>query len=158
MLIGTAILTAIDHLVHLEKFNDDSEIRNLGFILGLLLQFAVYFEEACEAHEDGWQVIVLKKADEYGVTIRSLDGIGLLVDKLCDDIERNVPDKNEISEDQDTAKLNERPNFIKAYEPAPYSPAPPNGIPEVGVSRSWDTWDWNQEGYLAFLQIALCMD
>ena len=80
MLIGTAILTAIDYLIDLEKFNEDSEIRNIGFILGLLLQFALYFEEACVAHEDDWQVSVVKKADEYGVTIRSLDSMGLLVD------------------------------------------------------------------------------
>ena len=35
-------------------FNDDGEIRNIDFILGLLLQFALYFEEACEADEDVW--------------------------------------------------------------------------------------------------------
>lgn len=150
MLIGTAILTAIDHLINLGKFHDDGEIRNIGFIIGLLLQFALYFKEACCAYEDRWQVVVVKKADEHGVTIRSLNGIGLLLDKIRS---KTVIIKSEEEsanfEDNDPGKLNERPNFIRAYEPAPYS--------QAGVGRSWDSWDWKQEVYLAFMQVALCM-
>lgn len=83
MLIGTAILTPIGPLISVEKFNDDGQIRSIGFILGLLLQFTLYFKQVCVAHKDGWQVSVVKKADEYGVTIRSLDSIGLLVDRIA---------------------------------------------------------------------------
>lgn len=78
MLIGTAILTAIDHLIDLGKFYDDAEIRNIGFIIGLLLQFALYFNEGYCAYKGRWQILVVKKADEHGFTIRSLNRIGLL--------------------------------------------------------------------------------
>ena len=100
----------------------------------------------------------MKKADEHGVTIRSLNGIGLLVDKIRSDLEENEPEEENCNaEENDPGHLNERPNFVRAYEPAPYNPAPTNGIQEAGVGRSWDTWDWKQEVYLTFMQIALCM-
>ena len=157
MLIGTAILTAIDHLIGQGKFHEDGEIRNIDFIIGLLLQFALYFKEACCAYEDRWQVAVVKKADEHGVTIRSLNGIGLVVDRTRSDLEENEPKEDCSPEDNNSGKLNERPNFVRAYEPAPWSPAPTNGIQEAGVGRLWDTWDWKQEVYSTFMQIALCM-
>ena len=159
MLIGTAILTAIDHLIDQGKFHEDGEIRNIGFIIGLLLHFALYFKEACCAYEDRWQVAVVKKADEHGITIRSLNGMGLLADKSRSDIEKNEPEEESANpEDNDPEKLNERPNFIRAYEPAPYNPAPTYDSQGAGVGRLWDTWDWKQEVYLTFMQIALCTE
>ena len=156
MLIGTAFLTAIDHLIGQGKFHEDGEIRNIGFIMGLFLQFALYFKEACCAYEDCWQVAVVKKADEHGITIRSLNGMGLLADKIRSDNETNEPEEESAnSEDNDPEKLNEHPNFIRAYEPAPWNPTLTSGSQEAGVGRLWDTWDWKQEVYLTFMHIAL---
>ena len=67
----TAIPTAIKHLLENEVFNDDNEIRNTAFVRGLL-HFADEFEEACESNEDSWRLIIVKKADEYGVTVRGV--------------------------------------------------------------------------------------
>lgn len=80
----TATPTAIKHLLENEVFNDDSEIRNTAFVHGPSLHFAECFEEACESNEDSWRLIIVKKADEYGVTMRGICSgtMNLLVDSL----------------------------------------------------------------------------
>ena len=156
MLIGTAILTSIDHLIDGKFFNDDSEIRNLGFIIALLLQFVVEFEETCTTNEDGWRFSVLKRADQYNVTIRG--SYNKNSDAIMDSI-RNDMDDNEHEEEgensQDDDGADERPNYIRAYDAAPYVPAPTHGVPELGVNRSWDAYDWKQEVSLSFITRAL---
>ncbi len=101
MLIGTAILTTIDHLVATGIFSNDSEIRNIGFILGLLLQFVVEFRETCETNEDGWRLPVVKKADKSGLTVRGLysSTIDLLVESIRGDM-----DESELEEEEKDLK------------------------------------------------------
>lgn len=126
-------------------FSDNSEIRNIGFILGLLLQFVVDFEETCETDEDGWRFSVVKKVDKYGVTIHGLYSatMALLVDSMRSHMDDDKAEEEAgDSEDRNIEKVNERPNFIRAYDPAPYNSAPTNEVPELGLSRSWDASDW----------------
>lgn len=73
MLIGTALLTTIDVLISQGLFtNNSSKIRNIGLILSLFLEFAEDEGEIPSCNEDGWNAVVVEKADAHGVTIEGL--------------------------------------------------------------------------------------
>lgn len=138
MLIGTAILTTIDYLVDARP---DGDIRNFGFILGLFLEFVVHFEEACEANENGWRFVALKKADRHAVVIRGYDKLDMMVQNIRMEMNTSDNEDEELSEDDDASEAGDRPNFLRAYKSAPYHPERRS----PGVTRSWTTWDWKQE-------------
>lgn len=138
MLIGTAILTTIDYLV---DASPDGDIRNFGFILGLLLEFVMEFEETCAANEIGWQYVALKKADQHAIIIRGYDRLDMIVPKIRMELDTADIEGEEFSEDEDAAEAGDRPNFLRAYKSAPYHPERRS----PGVTRSWSTWAWKQE-------------
>ncbi|KAL8662117.1 MAG: hypothetical protein Q9202_005009 [Teloschistes flavicans] len=121
MLIGTCILTTIDHLVKANMFTADSEIQNIGFVIRLLLGAVVDFGVTCRANEDGWRFVVKKKTKDHGIAIR---GFGRLA----------------TVRDQNLENMDEAPNFVEAYR------SPPNPTASApSVERSWGAWDWKQE-------------
>ena len=153
MLIGTAILTTIDHLITAEFFGPDSAIRNLGFIIGLFLEFVVAYEETCESIEDGWRFVVVRKLDEFGIKIGGLKGAERIAEGLREiALEEEAMDQAEKEEQQEAEKDSHNPNpqndktdippstpfpnFVNAYKP---------GIAADSEFRSWDAWDWEQE-------------
>ncbi|KAL8749743.1 MAG: hypothetical protein Q9184_006683 [Pyrenodesmia sp. 2 TL-2023] len=144
MLIGTAILTAIDRLIDSGLFVNDSEIRNIGFVLGLLLEFATEFEGTCPANEDGWRIVVIRKLGQHGVKIRATKRSELVAESVSSDAieEKEDGDGDGDREEKDIELPNRLPDFVEAYKPLPYSPEYTNIDP---VIRSWAVWDWKQE-------------
>ncbi|KAL8851492.1 MAG: hypothetical protein Q9221_003592 [Calogaya cf. arnoldii] len=147
MLIGTAILTAIDSLIAADLFSPDSAIRNIGFIIALFLEFVVTYEETCEDSEDGWRFVVVKKLDDCGITIpstvaggRIAEGLRGLVreeeEELAKEKEEAGKDKAKDQEQKVENDPKDIPNFVNAYKPF----TDPNS-----EFRSWDAWDWKQE-------------
>ncbi|KAL9580157.1 MAG: hypothetical protein Q9212_004660 [Teloschistes hypoglaucus] len=154
MLIGTSILTTIDHLVKEGMFADGSEIKNIGFILGLLLN--VFFRSGGGtrgANEDGWGFFVIKRALQHGVTIRSNAKIHDILNwktlnrQILIRMRQNNEDeatkrrnaKAEISDKGTVEHEVKLLNVIKAYRPNHATES------NLGVQRSWDAWDWKQE-------------
>lgn len=153
MLIGTAILTTIDHLIAAELFRPDSAIRNLGFIIGLFLEFVVAYEETCESNEDGWRFVVVRKLDEFGIKIRGLKGAERIAEGLREiALEEEAMDQAEEEEHQETEKDSHNPNPQNDKNDIPPSTPFPNFVnaykPDTAADselRSWDAWDWKQE-------------
>ena len=155
MLIGTAILTTID-LIDKGLFGTHSEIRNIGFIIGLFLEFAVVFEETCTTNEDGWRFVVVKKVDQNDVVILGHKRMELVMRQVRMDMdyEDNKEEEEEEEEEENSEKAEEpdnRPNFVKAYKPTPYDPQ----ALLSGVTRLWDAWDWKLEVLSIFAHISL---
>lgn len=145
MLIGTAILIAVDQLIDSGLFGNDSEIRNLGFILGLLLAFAVEYAETCPANEYGWRIVVLRKLDQHGVKVSGILRLEFVAASVRSDA---MDDEEEGYEEEEPTKLSDLPNFVEAYKPAPLSSTWPVENPndaKYDLVRSWAAWNWKQE-------------
>ena len=142
MLIGTALLTTIDFLIAQGLFtNTSSKIRNLGLVLSLFLQFAEDEGEIPSCNEDGWNAVVVEKADAHGVTIQGLVGSYELVQSIRDDVyASDISDEEDISE-MDTENL-------AAYMSDRYQSLDPSCTTqtfELGEKRSWKQYDWDIE-------------
>ncbi|KAL8937098.1 MAG: hypothetical protein Q9216_004594 [Gyalolechia sp. 2 TL-2023] len=142
MLIGTAILTAISHLVNAELFTNDSAIRNLGFVLGLLVEFVTESEETCQANEHGWRIVVVQRLDEHAVQVRGTSKMEQIVESVRQEAADEAADDEEEAEEEtkDLEKPNSVPNFVKAYKSSSSG-----DNPDDETFRSWDTWDWKLE-------------
>ncbi|CAO1605284.1 hypothetical protein XANCAGTX0491_008805 [Xanthoria calcicola] len=150
MLIGTALLTALDHLVAAGLLGHDSPIRSIGFVIGLFLEFVVAYEETCESNEDGWRFVVVRRVDAFGIKISGLKAAEQIAEGLREitreeeEAEQEEKEKkgqrDETSSDSDNSDLqkdeNNLPNFVNAYKP--------DTAPDSEV-RSWDAWNWDQE-------------
>ncbi|KAL9588426.1 MAG: hypothetical protein Q9203_002762 [Teloschistes exilis] len=156
MLIGTSILTTIDHLVQEKMFADGSEIRNIGFILSLLLNvFLNSGRNTRRAYEDSWVFFVIKRALQHGVKIRSnakfheiMSWQALNRQILIRMRENNDDDANKRrifkAESSDEVSIKHKVNLLKAIEA--YQPRPDHTTEFIpGVERSWDAWEWKQE-------------
>ncbi len=135
MLIGTALLTTIDFLIAQGLFTStSSKIRNLGLVLSLFLQFPEDEGETPSCNEDGWNVVVVEKADAHGVTIQGLVESYELAQSIRDDVyASDISDEEDISE-MDTENL-------AAYMSDRYQ----SQTFELGVKRSWKQYDWDIE-------------
>ena len=168
MLIGTAILTTLDVLAASNLFNPDSPIRNIGFITGLLLEFALAFEETCEGDEDGWRFVVLRMLDRKGIEVRGTDRVlsiikGLRSIALAETV--SVQQKWSLEEDEtkeqrrdegrdgDGKDINERVGQVadkkddkdaKKKVPNFINAYRPDSDPQAEC-RDWDLWDWKAE-------------
>ncbi|KAI4239062.1 MAG: hypothetical protein LQ349_000639 [Xanthoria aureola] len=150
MLIGTALLTALDHLVAAGLLGHDSPIRSIGFVIGLFLEFVVAYEETCESNEDGWRFVVVRRVDAFGIKISGLKAAEQIAEGLREitreeeEAEQEEKEKkgqrDETSSDSDNSDPqkdeNNLPNFVNAYKP--------DTAPDSEV-RSWDAWNWEQE-------------
>ena len=141
MLIGTALLTTIDVLIEKGLFTNSSKIRNIGLILSMFLQFAADESEIADYNEDGWNTVVVEKADEHGVTIQGLVGIDELVQAIrdeCHDSDSDEEDFTEIGEIGSDAII---ANCYQSSEPS-YTDLE-NSNP--GGRRSWKHYCWEIE-------------
>lgn len=150
MLIGTALLTALDHLTAAGLLRHDSAIRNIGFVIGLFLEFVVTYEETCEGNEDGWRFVVVLRLDAFGIKISGLKAAEQIAEGLreitreveeaeADEVEKEQRDETSSDlDDKDNGpqKDGNEPNFVNAYKP--------DSAPDSEV-RSWDAWSWEQE-------------
>lgn len=152
MLIGTALLTALDHLVAAGLLGHDSPIRSIGFVIGLLLEFVVAYEETCESNEDGWRFVVVRRVDEFDIKMSGLKGAERIVQGLRriareeeaeqeeEEEEKKKEQRDETSSDSEKnngpQKDGNKPNFVNAYKP--------DSAPDSEL-RSWDAWNWEQE-------------
>ena len=154
MLIGTALLTALDHLTAAGLLGTDSAIPNIGFVIGLFLEFVVTYEETCEGNEDGWRFVVVSRVDAFGVKVRGIKGAEKIAEGLRqitreEEAEEEAEDEEVEQRDETSSDLNNnnnnnngpqkagnKPNFVNVYKP---DTAPDSEL------RSWDAWDWEQE-------------
>lgn len=135
MIIGTALLTTIDVLIAHGLFtNTSSKIRNLGLILSLFLQFAQ--DEEVQLNEDGWDYVVVKKADTHEVTIKGLENSHELVESV-----RDIDSLSDISEEEDITEMD--PEDLATYVSEHYRSR--SHALELGEKRSWKHYDWNIE-------------
>ena len=155
MLIGIALLTALDYLVDAGVTAKTCEIRNIGSILCLYLEFAMAFGEACTTNEDGWDSAVVRRADQHYVKIQ---GASITMDAVqtfranmdTQDDEEDSDDEHQMEEqlpwNERYPTLSKGHNCVRAYIP-PRS----KFVLESGESlprsetRSWHAWDWKQE-------------
>ena len=157
MLLGTALLTAIDHLIEAGLFQDGSQIRNIGFVLGLFLEFAVVFEETCTTNEDGWRLVVVQRADLHNVEIygavRTTGAMQCIRSAIDEKENEEEWEKEEAIEHEEKRldnkhypSLTDGPNYVRAYIPPLVKfLLKPGECQETGVLRSWNAWDWKQE-------------
>ena len=132
MLIGTALLTTIDVLIQKGLFtNNSSKIRNIGLILSMFLQFAADESGTTECNEDGWNTVVVEKADAHGVTIQGLVGIDELVQAIRDEGDDSDSDEEDLTED-DPEDM--RTAMLACYQSEGYS-----------TRRSWKHYCWDIE-------------
>ena len=134
MLIGTALLTTIDVLIQKGLFtNNSSKIRNIGLILSMFLQFSADESEMPECNEDGWNTIVVEKADEHGVTIQGLVGIDELVQAIRGEGYANNSDSEEEHPAKDEPE-EMMTDMLDSYQSGAYS-----------TTRSWRHYCWDIE-------------
>lgn len=132
MLIGTALLTTIDVLIQKGLFtNNGSKIRNIGLILSMFLQFAADESGMPECNEDGWNAVVVEKADAHGVTIQGLVGIDELVQAIRDEGDDSDSDEEDLAEDDPEDMMTD---MLACYQSGEYS-----------TTRSWKHYCWNIE-------------
>ncbi|KAL9595380.1 MAG: hypothetical protein Q9219_006482 [cf. Caloplaca sp. 3 TL-2023] len=163
MLLGTATLTAVDLLIDQGLFSQNSQMRNLGLMLGLVLQFAVEFEETCSCNEDGWRKVLVRKLDQHKVQIDSTAIQAKDLAPIREDLAQEAVDEEEENEGEesketaeekkgreqaaaamDTSKPDDQQsNHVLAYKPKPFNPT---GFYTDGeVRRLWDVWNWDDE-------------
>lgn len=145
MLFGTALLTTIDVLIEKGLFkSEDSDIRNIGLILGHFLKFAHDSKEMCMANEDGWKKIVLERADEHGIKPHMTS-----IDHIISEIRESNDDTN--SDEDETPrpeKGTKKENALKSYESKPWVGLVTLESLKAGVKRSWTYWNWAVEVWL----------
>ncbi|KAL8876989.1 MAG: hypothetical protein Q9192_008763 [Flavoplaca navasiana] len=163
-LIGTALLTTLDLLSH-HHFHPDSPIRNIGFILGLFLEFVIGYEETCEGDEDGWRFVVVRKMDAVGIPVSGTERAVEIWQGLRDIVREEAEEKRkrlgedgvkwlgrdrerdedgkgdegvaQSQDEEDDGNAEKKvPNYINAYKP--------DTDPEVEC-REWNMWDWKAE-------------
>lgn len=148
MLIGTALLSAIDVLKSHDLFcsNSNTEVRNLGLILCHYLHFALLQRECCRQNEAGWTEIVIQRAQEQGVRIEGFYGMEDVLEKLKASTTGKSTDATNVGIRPRGGKL----NMIHAYEAAP----PMVGLltlellrahEEGGTRRGWSRYDIGKE-------------
>ncbi|KAL9623040.1 MAG: hypothetical protein Q9204_007979 [Flavoplaca sp. TL-2023a] len=157
-LIGTAVLTSIDLLTTNHLFHPDSPIRNIGFILGLFLEFVIGYEEACEGDEDGWRFIVVRKMDAVGIPVAGTERVVGVVEGLREIVQEEAEQRGRVGlEQRDGGSIDKKGedgvgrvkggedegdkqrkvmNFVNAYKL--------DSDPEAEC-REWGLWDWRAE-------------
>ena len=142
MLIGTALLTTIDVLISQGLFtNNSSKIRNIGLILSLFLEFAEDEGEIPSCNEDGWNAVVVEKADAHGVTIEGLVESYELAMSLRDNVYNS-----DCSEEEDITGMD--PEELATYMSERYQSREQSYTTEtfeLGEKRSWKQYDWDIE-------------
>ncbi|KAL8928870.1 MAG: hypothetical protein Q9208_001648 [Pyrenodesmia sp. 3 TL-2023] len=148
MLIGTALLSAIDVLKSHSLFNAiyNTEIRNIGLVLCHYLQFAYDQRETPRLNEAGWTRLVIRRAEEHGIRIEDFYGIEKVISAL------KRPNAGNGGNASDVGRLPPGgiTNMVYAYQSAP----PLEGILTVervkahekgGTRRDWGRYDLKKE-------------
>ena len=140
MLIGTALLTAIDILVEQDLFGDDStEVRNVDLILCHFLRFAHNHKDLCQKNENGWQDHVSTRARRHQVTLKGLYDIDKITVNLTSGAIIHLLQS-------DAGHMENVCNTRLTYE----SPRRSSGlvtleILNAGTERTWRFIDWEFE-------------
>ncbi|KAL9033731.1 MAG: hypothetical protein Q9180_005792 [Flavoplaca navasiana] len=170
-LIGTALLTTIDLLTTNHLFHPDSPIRNIGFILGLFLEFVIGYEEACEGDEDGWRFVVVRKMYAYGIQVSGterargvLQGLREIVREEEEAEKGRAEQRNQVEGegrnenkgrdggsvgkkgDDGVGRVKDGEDDRIAQKKVPnfINAYTPDTDPEAEC-REWDLWDWKVE-------------
>lgn len=145
MLFGTALLTTIDILVEEGLFKaKDSDIRNIGLILGHFLNFVHDMKETCIANEDGWKTVVLELADDHGIKphMISIDHVISEIRKCKDD---DTPDEDGKMRPGIGAQRKALVNAANSYDSKPWVGVITLESLKAGVERVWTHWAWATE-------------
>lgn len=140
MLIGTALLTAIDVLIERKLFGYGStEVRNLGLILCHFIRFAHDYKDLCRKNENGWQHLVSTKARRRQVSLKGLYDI--------DKITVNLTSGGIILPEQSGQDLRD---IIRNTQSSYEDPWPVSGVLTLktlnpGTERMWRFIDWKFE-------------
>ena len=149
MLIGTALLSAIDVLISHNLFhsNANTVIRNIGLILCHYIQFAQEWTERCRANEAGWTKVAISKAQKHGVRIEGFYGVEKVLDKAL-----NASDAGNSTSASDVGRgpKGDRLNMIHAYESTPplcgeITLESLRAHQEGGTRRDWSRYDLKKE-------------
>ncbi|KAL9627284.1 MAG: hypothetical protein Q9204_006680, partial [Flavoplaca sp. TL-2023a] len=140
-------------------------IRNIGFILGLFLEFVTGYEEACEGVEDGWRFVVVRKMDAVGIPASGTERVLSIFTGLREILQEEEEEKRKrLGEDGVERRGQDREgegigkgddasgrvkggeddgdaqrkvsNFVNAYKL--------DSDPEAEC-REWGLWDWEVE-------------
>ena len=149
MLIGTALLSALDVLISHNLFhsNRNTVIRNIGLILCHYIHFGQTWTERCRANEAGWMKVVIRKAQEHGVRIEGFYGMEKVIDKAFNSsYAGNSISASDVGRGARVGKL----NMIHAYESAPalcglITTESLRAHNEGGTRRDWSKYDLKKE-------------
>lgn len=155
MLMGSMILYELDLLSQMDTVRDQnnkllrnhSELSDLGLILALFLQFAEDSREMCRLNEDGWKRLIVKKADEFGIDIKGVKGIGSIVEAIRNGTEK-VDEPVDIAGDLQgrvEAELGGLSHWMDCYKRENFSGVLTLESLNQGTRRSWSNYDFNLE-------------
>ena len=141
MLIGTALLSAVDVLISHNLFHSSNNtvVRNIGLILCHYINFGHLWAERCRNNEAGWMGVVISKAQAHGVRIEGFYGMEEIIDKA-------LKASRTTSSTSSVGKL----NMIHAYESAPplwghITLESLRAHEEGGTRRDWSRFDLKKE-------------
>lgn len=151
---GVALLSTISLLIKKDEFREISNIKNLGLILGLFIEFALssgsqfcddFDEDEGEGNEN-WTKRVLQLAEKHGVKITGSWGIEKRIENLRDEMdtddeesvdETGGPDGSISPKDLEDLGLAVEGKDEEDWE---------DEVDEAeGTPRSWKTWNWAKE-------------
>ena len=155
MLVGSMILYVLDLLSQVDNVRDQndkllrnhSELPNVGLVLALFLQFAEDSREMCRLNEDGWKRLIVKKADEFGIDIKGVKGIGSIVEAIRNGTEK-IHKPVEIAGDLQgrvEAELEGLSHWLDCYKRENFSGVMTLESLNQGTRRSWSSYDFNME-------------
>jgi len=151
-LYGVALLSTISLLIKKDEFRENSNIKNLGLILGLFIEFAFssgsnFCDDSDEGEgNDNWTKRVLQLAEKHGVKIAGSWGIEKRIKNLKDEMDTDDEasvDETEGSNGSISPKdLTDLGLAIEGKDEEDWEDE--DDEDEVKI-RSWKTWNWAKE-------------
>jgi hypothetical protein len=134
-MIGLMTLTAYAALSEHSLFKPDSDIKNIGIISLMLLEFA---KGPGQDLDVGWSCEVVRMCDEAGIDL----------DK---EVRKQVDFSKKDLKAMRTAYKKKKAGYKKAAETKDWKPE--NDMDDDGEHKLWYRWDWNLEVCFHFVDV-----